>query len=140
MARDPEVPHRLRDLTAALESDWGITVGGPVAGGTSSYVSSATTADGTAAVLKLVMPTDVNAPDAFINEIRTLLAADGRGCVRVLTHDAARGAVLLERLGRQLVEVGLPVRAQLRAICTVFAELWAVPPDPRLPSGAEKGR
>jgi streptomycin 6-kinase len=46
--------------------------------------------------------------------------------VRVLEYDPDRGAVLLERLGGQLHESGLPVRAQIETICGVLDEVWAV--------------
>jgi streptomycin 6-kinase len=35
-----------------------------------------------------------------------LRLTDGDGCVRLLRYDAARGALLLERLGRSLVQLG----------------------------------
>lgn len=128
----------LDDAVADIERSWGIAVGRPFDGGTYSFVAEATMFDGTPAVLKLAMPSDTEGRAALPHEVRALLAADGRGCVRVLRHDLARGAVLLERLGRQLITLGLTVDAQLNAICTCLAALWASPPDSRLPSGADK--
>lgn len=130
----------LPDLVSALETDWAITVGSPLSGGTASLVVEAVTAEGSPAVLKLAMPSELEGRDALVNEIRALVAADGRGCARVLAHDAERGAVLLERLGRKLVDLELPVRTQLETICAVLTELWAVAPDAELPSGDAKGR
>jgi streptomycin 6-kinase len=69
-----------------------------------------------------------------------LLLADGRACVRVLGHDAGRGAVLLERLGLQLIELGLPVIEQMKIICSLLRLLWAVPCEAPLPSLDRKGR
>ena len=77
--------------------------------------------------------------ETMTGELRTLLAAEGRGYARVLRHDVTRGALLLERLGPQLIELGLPVAAQIEAICATLGEAWAVPPpDERLMNGAEK--
>ena len=106
----------IRDLQAA----WGITVGEQLHGATESHVFGATANDGTPAVLKLADPEDLG------REVRVLERADGRGCVRVLAHDAARGAVLLERLGRQLHESGLGVRDEIDVICNNLPQLWAV--------------
>jgi streptomycin 6-kinase len=130
----------LGDLVAGLERDWGIVVGDPLAGGTAAFVADATLADGTPAVVKLALPTEREGREALANEVRALLLADGRGCVRVLDADLARGAVLLEHLGRQLVGLGHPVPTQLRFICAALGDLWTVPSDPGLPSLTEKGR
>ena len=129
----------LPELIAGLERDWGIEVGGTLQGGTAAFVAEAVRADGSPAVLKLAMPAESEGRVALGHELRTLLLVDGRGCVRVLEHDLARGAVLLERLGRQLVELGLPVPQQLRIICGVVRRVWDVPPDASLPSLATKG-
>lgn len=49
--------------------------------------------------------------------------------------------MLLERLGPQLVELGLPVDEQIEAICATLLEAWAPPPeDAGLVTGAEKAR
>jgi streptomycin 6-kinase len=60
--------------------------------------------------------------------------------VRLLRADPARGALLLAPLGRQLVEVGLPVRDEIAVICGPLAEVSAVLPGAGLPTGADHGR
>ena len=68
-----------------------------------------------------------------------LLAAAGRGYVRVLQHDPASGAMLLERLGPQLFQLGYPIERQIGIICATLREAWRpLPPDLRLMTGAEK--
>jgi hypothetical protein len=66
-------------------------------------VAEASLADGTPAVLKLLIPQD---GAAGRHEITMLRLAGGRGCAGLLRDDAARGALLLERLGPSLWELG----------------------------------
>lgn len=54
-------------------------------------------------MLKVLLPW---AADAARNEITVLRLADGEGCARLLRADPARGALLLERLGRPMSELG----------------------------------
>jgi streptomycin 6-kinase len=110
----------------ALEREWAIRVGERLPGGTSSYVARATTATGEPAVLKISVP--MPAVD-FAREIRTLRAADGRGYVRVLAHDPARNAALLEPLGGSLSRSGLAPQRQLAVLAGLFPLAWAVPPS-----------
>src|SRR5262245_23805559 len=83
-------------MVAALEREWSMTVGQAFTDATEAYVARARLADGTPAVLKLIVPR--GGRDAE-NEITVLRLADGHGCPRLLHHDVARGALLLERLG-----------------------------------------
>jgi streptomycin 6-kinase len=130
----------LGPLIDALERDWEVTVGSPLAGATEAYIAEATRRDGVVAVVKLAMP-DAG-PGTFVSELHTLLLADGNGCARVLEHDETRGALLLERLGRPLAELGLPVKAQIEIICATLQRLWSAAPDVPdgmpIPSGADK--
>jgi streptomycin 6-kinase len=130
----------LDGLIGELERDWAIEVGAPMTGGTAAFVAEVTRADGSPAVLKLVMPAEREGREDLAHEVLALRVAGGRGCVRVLKADVDRGAVLLERLGRQLTELGYPVGRQLRIICATLAPVWTVPPDRRLPGLADKGR
>jgi streptomycin 6-kinase len=130
----------LSDLLDALERDWGITVGATIDGGTASFVAEATERDGRPAVLKLAMPAAFGGWDSIEHEVWLLRAASGRGCVRMLRDDVARGAVLLERLGRQVAQLDLPLSRQLEIICATVRQVWAAPRDERLPTGDAKGR
>ncbi|MEY2453276.1 MAG: streptomycin 6-kinase [Acidimicrobiaceae bacterium] len=128
-------------LVDELERDWDITIGATLSGGTASYVAEATTAEGESAVLKVAMPAQFTSLGDLGNEIRTLTIADGHGCARLLRHDEERRALLLERLGRKLDDLGLPVQRQLEIICATLPRLWdASPGNVELPSGAAKGR
>ena len=126
---------RLDLLVEAIAFDWGLTLGTTLPGGTEGYVAEAETRDGVEAVLKLAIPSD----DGVANEIRTLEFAGGRGYAILLRHDVVRNALLLERLGPRLSSQGLPVEAQMGAICATLREAWVpVPAEFLLPTGADK--
>ena len=96
----------LPPLVAGIERDWSVTVGRAYEDATEAYVADATTDDGVPVVLKLMVPRDGAAAS---NEITVLRLAGGEGCVRLLRHDVARGALLLERLGRSLHDLDVPI-------------------------------
>jgi len=125
------------ELVASIERDWSITVGQPYDGGTEAFVAQVTLADGTPAVLKLMIP---RGTDDARNEITVLRLTDGGGCVRLLRADAERGALLLERLGRSMYELNLPVRRRHDILCAAAAAVWRPAPGCGLPTGADKGR
>jgi streptomycin 6-kinase len=124
-------------LVASVERDWGIAVGAAYTDSTEAFVAEAICEDGTPAVLKLLVPRSSDAAD---NEITVLRLTDGEGCVRLLRDDAARGALLLERLGRSLFELGLPLRRRHEILCSTATRVWRAAPNCGLPTGAEKGR
>jgi streptomycin 6-kinase len=124
-------------LVAALEREWTIVVGAVYPDSTEALVCQAICDDGTPAVLKLLVP---RGGDAAKHEITVLRLADGRGCVRLLHADAARGALLLERLGRPLYQLGLPIRKRHEILVSATAAVWRPAPGCGLPTGAEKGR
>jgi streptomycin 6-kinase len=135
-ARGAEGRRWLADLgavVAELERAWDVVVGAALRGGSDSYVAEATTGDGQPAILKVALP-----GDGATHQIETLLHADGRGYVRLLRHDIERQAMLQERLGAPLGELGLPVRAQLEVICSTLRRAWEVTPEPSFQSGADK--
>ena len=53
---------------------------------------------------------------------------------------ADRGALLMERLGRPMYELGLPLSRRLEILCATAARIWRPAPDCGLPTGAEKAR
>jgi streptomycin 6-kinase len=124
-------------LVDSIERDWGIEVGRPFADATEALVAPATLDGSVQAVLKLVVPRD---GDAAAHEITALRVANGEGCAQLLRHDAARGALLLERLGPSLHDLGLPLRQRLDILCSLAGRVWRPAPDCGLPTGAEKGR
>ena len=128
---------RLPALVASLEADWSIAVGRPYEGGSEAFVAEATRRDGTSAVLKVLVPGAGNDP---CNEATVLRIADGDGCPELYGYDAARGALLMERLGRPMYELGLPISRRLEILCATAARIWRPTPDCGLPTGAEKAR
>lgn len=127
----------LGDTVGDLASAWGLVIGQTLVGGTEAFVAEAITTDGRVAVLKVLPPG--LAMDA--GELQTLLVARGRGYAAVYAADAARGAVLLERLGPPLATRGLSVDAQIAILCETLIKAWAVAPDgARFMTGAEKAR
>lgn len=124
-------------LVAELERDWSITVGRAFGDSTEAFVAEATTRAGAPAVLKLVVP---RAGNFASREITALRLAGGEGCVRMLAHDSARGAMLLERLGRSLHELRLPIGRRHEVLTAVARRVWRPAQDSGLPTGADKGR
>ncbi|UWZ59551.1 aminoglycoside/hydroxyurea antibiotic resistance kinase [Dactylosporangium aurantiacum] len=126
----------LPQLVAEIQEDWAVTVGRVYADATEALVAEATMADGSPAVLKLIVPRLGN---AAANEITVLRLAGGDGCARLLRHDVARQALLVEKLGPSLSELGLPVGRRLEILCDVASRVWRPVPDAGLPTGAAKG-
>ncbi len=124
-------------VVASLERDWSITVGRGYGDATEAFVTEAVADDGTPAVLKVLVP---RAGDAAANEMTVLRLTDGVGCVRLLRYDEARGAMLLERLGRSLSELELPIGTRHEILCSVAQQVWRPAPHCGLPTGADKGR
>ena len=58
----------------------------------------------------------------------------------MLRYDAARGALLLERLGPSLYELGHPLAEQLEVLVTVAGRVWRPAAGSGLPTGADKAR
>jgi streptomycin 6-kinase len=126
---------RLPALTADLERRWGVAIGETMPNATEAYVAKTTSTLGELGVLKIPIPGVEKAE----RELAVLLSAQGRGYARVLQHDPASGAMLLERLGPQLFQMGYPTRRQVEIICATLREARRPPPpDLRLMTGAEK--
>jgi streptomycin 6-kinase len=128
---------RLPGLVAALEEEWSITVGRVHQDATEALVAEAVLADGTPAVLKLVIP---QARDAARREILALQVVVGDGCASLLRADPERGAPLLERLGPSLSDLDLPIGQRHQILVSTAQRIWRAAPGCPLPSGAEKGR
>jgi streptomycin 6-kinase len=152
----------LPGLVAELAEDWGFTVGAVFGDATEAFVAEvfltatstagARQADGAPAVLKLLIPRPAGgAPsspagmpglstDVTRNEITALRMAGGSGCPRLLRSDESRGALLLERLGRSLHDLALPIGQRHEILCAAASRVWRPAPDAGLPTGADKGR
>jgi streptomycin 6-kinase len=125
----------LPDLVAELARDWTLQVGRGYPDATEAVVLETTRADGVAAVLKL------HIPGAQVeSEITVLRLADGDGCVRLLEANLERSALLLERLGPSLHDLGLPVEQRHEILCRTAEHVWRSAPDAGLTTGAAKAR
>jgi streptomycin 6-kinase len=100
-------------------------------------VAEATRVDGTPAVLKVLVPGAGNDPS---KEATVLRLASGDGCPALYRSDPDRGALLMERLGRPMYELGLPLSRRLEILCVTAALVWRPVPDCGLPTGADKAR
>lgn len=90
-------------------------------GGVNTPPLAVVTADGTPAVLKLQPPGVQDVAAAVVR------AAAGDGYVRLLGWDAARGALLTERIGESLWEVRRDLAGQARVIVPLLRRAWRVP-------------
>lgn len=124
-------------LIGDLERDWSISVGHPYGDATEAFVADAVLDDGTPAVVKLLVPRD---DAAARHEAAVLERCAGAGCVALLRGDVGRGALLLERLGRSLFALGLPVERRHAILCDTVRRVWQPTRGLELPTGAEKAR
>jgi streptomycin 6-kinase len=85
----PRVAERLRATAEEVAREWGVSIGERLIAGRFSYVAFA----GDDAVLKVVPVED----DGADHEADTLALLNGDGAVRLLRHDRARRAILIER-------------------------------------------
>ena len=124
-------------LVNHLEQQWDIAVGRPLAGATEAYVAGVTTSAGQPVVLKVLLPLSGSRAR---HEITALRLADGQGCVALLRDDPDLGALLLERLGPSLFELGVPIARRHEILCDTAARLWRPAPGCGLPTGADRAR
>ncbi|MGY6501775.1 MAG: aminoglycoside phosphotransferase family protein [Acidimicrobiales bacterium] len=127
----------LPTLVAELEDRWNIEVGETFDDATEAYVAAATDATGTAVVLKVLVP---RSSDAAGHEMTVLDLAGGEGCVELIRRDPLVGALLLERLGPSMHDLGMPFEQRLPVLAELAAQVWRPAPECGLPTGAEKGR
>ena len=127
----------LPELVTHLEQRWDVTVGRPFTSATEAYVAEATTSAGQPVVLKVLVPLSGSGAR---HEITALRLADGHGCVALLRDDPHLGALLLERLGPPLYELGLPIRRRHEILCDTAARFWRPAPGSGLPTGADRAQ
>ncbi len=109
----------LPDLVAELATRWSLRPGRRLPGGSASYLTSVTRADGSEAVLKVALP-----EPGFAEAASRLHEADGRGFVAVLEVDEPARALLLERLGPALDRVHPDVDGQVRVLASALVDAW----------------
>lgn len=125
----------LDQVVAELAASWGLTIGTTFSEGTEAFVAAVDLADGTPAVLKLLVP---RAGDAADLEAAVLRLVDGDGCARMLRHDEQRGALLLERLGPSMHQLAVPFEERLPALADLARRVWRPAPAAGFPIAAEK--
>lgn len=127
------LPHLIDELAG----EWGFTAGEAFPGGTESHVVEVELEDGTPAVLKLLVP---HRGDAARLEIAALRLAAAEGCPEVYAADGARWAVLLERLGPSMFDLGIPICRRHELLAAAAQRFWWPVDDTRFPSGADKAQ
>jgi streptomycin 6-kinase len=96
------------------------------------------TQTGLPCVLKVAVPLEMAAPDSFLRTVRVHQIAAGRGCVELIAHDDEMRALLLERLGPNLEELGSSIPHILEAVARTLQTFWRpIGDDCGLPNGAE---
>jgi streptomycin 6-kinase len=128
---------QLPNLVAELADEWHFDPLQPLDGSTESFLLEVRRRDDSPAVLKLIIPRTI---DAARREITVLELIDGTGGPALFDHDADRGAILMERLGPSLHDLGLPIEQRHQVMCVAAGQLWRPAPDSGLPTGAQKGR
>ncbi|WP_041833962.1 aminoglycoside phosphotransferase family protein [Actinoplanes sp. N902-109] len=126
-----ELPDRLDRLAA----QWDFTIGRAYEDATEAYVAPVTLGDGTAAVLKLLVP---RGGDRVTEEVTALRLAGGDPCVRLLR--ASADAMLLERLGPAMAGAGLPFPERLAILTGLAQRVWRPAAGSGLPTGADRAR
>ncbi len=131
----------LPEVAATLSERWDVTVGSPFDSGTAGYVAEATDSAGRSCVVKVAMPLDMDEHDAFVRSVTAHRLAAGRGCVVVLDSDASVPAMLMERLGPNLADLGYDVEQILETVATTLTTFWRpIDVGHSLPSGADKAQ
>jgi streptomycin 6-kinase len=129
----------LPEVVAVLVERWGLTLGEAFRGGTAAFVIAATDRAERACVLKVAMPLDMDVSDSFGRSVLAHRLADGRGCAELFEYDEATPAMLLERLGPNLHDLGLALPQVLETIAATMRLFWRpVAEDCGLPTGSEK--
>jgi streptomycin 6-kinase len=128
----------LPDTVAALTERWNLDLGKSYRGGTASFVVAATDQSGRPCVLKVATPLEFDG-DSFGRSVCAHQLAGGRGCAELFAHDESARAMLLERLGPNLDDLGMPLPQMLETIATTLRSFWRpVPENCGLPTGAGK--
>lgn len=129
----------LPELVAALADGWDLAVGQAFTGGTAAFVAAAVDESGRNCVLKIWMPVEMEPDGSFARSVLVHQIAQGRGCAALLAHDETVLAMLLERLGPNLDDLGMAVPQILQTVATTLRTFWRpVAGDCGLPTGVEK--
>ncbi len=117
----------LQNLPALLDEcaqRWGLAIQPPHAELSYNYVVPAATAEGGEVVLKVGVP-----HAELTTEVEALRLVDGRGAVKLLHGDPARGILLLERLRPGEPVLSLPDEQATTIAIEVMQQFWKPVPD-----------
>ena len=114
----------LPGIVDALADRWGLDLAESYRGGTASFVAAATDRAGRDCVLKVAMPLDMYEADAFRRSVTVHELAGGRGCAELFAYDESVPAMLMERLGPNLDDLGLALPQLLETITTTLRSFW----------------
>lgn len=129
----------LPGVVDAMVQRWGLTLGSMYEGGTAAYVVDAVDRDDRPCVLKIPMALDEDDHAAFTHSVAAHEVAAGRGCAELFAHDPAAPALLVERLGSNLVALDLSVDEMLETVAATLRVFWRPVHDGvDLPTGATK--
>lgn len=130
----------LDSLVGEVADAWNLHIGVELPGGTEAYVCGVHQADGTPAVLKMMIPRADDGLGARAAELEATVLhfAAGRGCAELYASDDERGALLMEKLGPSLFDLDLPLRQQHQIMVDCARALWQPASDVDLPTGAQK--
>lgn len=116
---------RLPSTIGEVRREFQLTLFAPLPAGSCSWVAPAVLSDGTQAIVKIGFP-----HREMLGEAAALRIWDGDGAARLLAHDPARHALLLERClpGTPLdAFTCTPADERLQSACSVLLQLWAAP-------------
>jgi ATP-binding cassette subfamily B protein len=108
-------------------TSWGLALGRPIFGGTTSLVADVTLANGTPAVLKIQY-----ADRECENEAAALSVWSGNGAARLMAYDPRQHALLIERCtpGTQLVQADLSAAQKLDTLIDISRRLCVPAGEP----------
>lgn len=119
----------------AICHHWGLTFGTPLEGQSAAFVAEVTDKAGEPAILKIATPHTAKTR----HEADVLAQADGKGYARLIQHDPANHAMLIEKLGDRLDMLELPHSQQVEIVCATLLQAWMpVPLHAPYPTGADK--
>ena len=118
------------------EKRWNIKIGDAISGGTHAFVAKVSNRNNEKWLIKIALPDGLGSLD-FKYQVNALLAANGRGYVRLLEYDLENRICLLEALGKPLNELNYTSEQQLEIICNVLKASWIKPEQTELKNGVE---
>jgi streptomycin 6-kinase len=125
----------LDSIVAGLAHDWGFTAGRAYPDATEALVLEVLLLDETPAVLKVMIPRR----DMIDLEVEFLRLVDGEGGPVLFEADEQRGAILMERLGDSMADLGLDLDERLVVLANCAQRVWR-PAPAHFPSGAEEAQ